>query len=150
MAKAWSDAGLKQSNLEATQNLFAIWNTRDFEALIPFVTEDIEWVPATMAAVEGNSFNGINGLRRFFDEWDKTWAKWEVEPSDIREMGDHVLIIGRVKGEGRASGLELDQPVAYLFEFRDGLLAYGATFFDHGEAEAVARDRANHEAHTSG
>ena len=94
-----------------------------------------------MAAVEGGSFKGVDGMRRFFDEWDKTWVKWEVEPSDIRTMGDLVLILGRVNGEGRASGLALDQPVAYLFEFRDGLLSYGATFFDHAEAEDAAKER---------
>jgi len=132
---------MTQGNLEATQNLFAIWNTRDFEGLIPFLTEDIEWRPATMAAVEGDSFKGIEGMREFFEEWDKAWARWEVEPSDIREMGNHVLILGHVIGEGRSSGLALDQPVAYLFEFRDGLLAYGATFFHHDEAERAAQER---------
>jgi ketosteroid isomerase-like protein len=102
-----------------------------------------------MAAVEGDSFKGIDGMRRFFDEWDKTWAKWEVEPSDIRELGDLVLILGHVSGEGRGSGLQLDQPVAYLFQFRDGLLAYGATFFNHDDAERAARERAGSEEETT-
>jgi hypothetical protein len=102
-----------------------------------------------MAAVEGESFKGIDGMRRFFDEWDKTWAKWEVEPSDIRELGDLVLILGHVSGEGRGSGLQLDQPVAYLFQFRDGLLAYGATFFNHDDAECAARERAGSEEETT-
>ncbi len=140
MAKARGDAGLS-SNLEATQKLFAIWNTRDFEALIPFVTEDIEWEPATQSMVEGGTFTGVDGLHEFFDDWDKSWKTWEVEPSEVRDLGDRVLILGHVHAEGRNSGLVLDQPAAYLFEFRDGLLAYGATFFDHAEAEAAARAR---------
>jgi ketosteroid isomerase-like protein len=128
-------------NVEATQNLFRIWNTREFEALIPFVTEDVVWKPATMEAVEGGSFEGVQGLRQFFDEWDKTWRVWEVEPREIREVDDRVLVLGHVHAEGRESGLALDQPAAYLFEFRDGLLARGATYFDHDEAIAAAEER---------
>jgi ketosteroid isomerase-like protein len=137
------------SNLAATKNLFAIWNSRDFEALIPFVTEDIEWVPATMSAVEGGSFHGIDGLRKFFDEWERTWTTWEVEPGEIQDLGEQVLVLGRVHAEGRGSGMELDQPVAYLFEFRDGLLARGATFFDHEQARHAARERQGNEGGTA-
>lgn len=129
------------ANIEATQNLFRIWNTREFEALIPYVTEDVVWMPATMNAVEGGSFEGRDELRGFFDEWDKTWRVWEVEPGEIREVGPRVLVLGHVHAEGRKSGLALDQPVAYLFEFRDGLLSRGATYFDHDEAIAAAEDR---------
>jgi ketosteroid isomerase-like protein len=128
-------------NVEATQNLFRIWNTREFEALIPFVTEDVVWRPATMTAVEGGSFEGVDGLRQFFDEWDRTWRVWEVEPREIREVGNHVLVLGHVHAEGRESGLALDQPAAYLFEFRDGLLARGTTYFDLDEAIAAAEER---------
>ncbi len=148
MAQARGDAGLSgdeagraPGNLGLTQNLFAIWNTRDFEGLIPLVADDLEWVPQTMSAVEGSSFRGVDGLREFFGEWDSTWATWEVEPNEVKDLGDHVLVLGKVHAEARSSGLELDQPVAYLFEFREGLLAYGATFFDHNEARNAARAR---------
>lgn len=129
------------SNLETTQKLFAIWNSREFGKLRPFLADDVEWVPATMAAVEGGSFHGTEGFAMFLDEWDKAWDVWEVAVSDVRESGDQVLVFGQVHARASGSGLELDQPVAYLFEFRDGLLARGATFFDHDEARAEARER---------
>ncbi|MDQ2675704.1 MAG: nuclear transport factor 2 family protein, partial [Actinomycetota bacterium] len=127
-----------------------VWNSRDFEGLIPLVTDDIEWAPATMSAVEGGSYRGVAELREFFAEWDRTWATWEVEPAEIEELADHVLVLGHVHAKGRGSEIELNQPVAYLFEFRGGLLAYGATFFDHAEAKAAARDRAGHGDEASG
>ena len=136
-------------NVAATQEIFRIWNTREFDALIPLVTEDIEWAPATMAAVEGGGFRGTEELRRFFDEWDKAWAKWEVEPSEVREHGDSVLILGRVHAEGRGSGMVLDQDVGYVFRFRNGLLAWGATYFDQDEARAAAREGVREEGATA-
>ena len=129
------------SNLAATRNLFEIWNSREFEDLIPCVTADVEWRPATMTAVEGGSYHGTDDLRSFFEEWDHAWRLWEVEPEETEELGDQVLVLGHVHAEARGSGMELDQPVAYLFEFDDGLLARGATFFDHDEAREAARQR---------
>jgi ketosteroid isomerase-like protein len=131
------------SNLAAMQNLFAIWNSREFEDLIPCVTADVEWVPATMVAVEGEggTYHGTEDLRSFFEEWDHAWRLWEVEVDETEEHGDHVLVLGHVHAEARGSGMELDQPVAYLFEFHDGLLARGATFFDHDEAREATRER---------
>jgi ketosteroid isomerase-like protein len=137
------------SNVAATKNLFAIWNSRDFEALIPFVTEDIDWAPATMSAVEGGSFHGIDGLRKFFEEWERAWTTWEVEPEEIQDLGEQVLVLGHVHAEARGSGMELDQPVAYLFGFREGLLARGATFFDHEEGRKAARDQLSAEGETA-
>ena len=137
------------SNVAATRNIFAIWNTREFEALIPLVADDVEWEPATMAAVEGGSYRGIEGLRQFFDEWDKAWTKWEVEPAEVQDLGDRVLVLGHVQAEARGSGLPLDQQVGYLFRFRDGLLAWGATFFDHDSARAAAREGAREEGATA-
>jgi ketosteroid isomerase-like protein len=133
------------SNAEATQHLFAVWNTREFEDLIPHLAHDIEWVPATMSAVEGGSYHGTEGMREFFEEWDHAWRVWEVEPHELQEHGDQVLVLGHVHAEARGSGMELDQEVAYLFEFHEGLLARGATFFDHNEAIAAARERGGHE-----
>ena len=102
-----------------------------------------------MSAVEGGSYRGSEDMRRFFDEWDRTWATWEVEPSEVKEVGDHVLILGRVHAKGRGSEIELDQPVAYVFQFRDGLLAYGATFFDRAEARRAIDERTGASKETS-
>ena len=134
------------SNLAATEKLFEIWNSREFEDLVPCVSADIEWVPATVTAVEGSSYSGKDGLRSFFEEWDHAWRVWEVEPEETEELGDQVLVLGHVHAEARGSGMELDQPVAYLFEFDDGLLARGMTFFDHEEAREAARERGGSDA----
>jgi ketosteroid isomerase-like protein len=91
-----------------------------------------------MSAVEGGSFRGAKGFREFYEEWDRTWESWHVDPESVDEIGDQVLVLGQVHAKGRGSGLELDQPVGYLFEFRDGLLAKGATFFDHDQARRAA------------
>ena len=101
-------------------------------------TDDLEWVPATIATVEGDSFQGKDGARKFFEQWGETWETWDVDVAEVREQPDTVVVLGHVHATGRGSGVELDQPVAYVFELRDGLLARGRSFFDHDQALTVA------------
>ena len=69
---------------------------------------------------------------------------WNLEAEEIRDFGDQVLVLTRVRAKGRGSGLELDQPLAHLFEFRAGLVCRAETFLDRDEAAAAAERRKEH------
>jgi ketosteroid isomerase-like protein len=77
-------------------------------------------------------------MREFFGDWANTWEKWELEPQELREVGDRVLALTRVSAKGRGSGVEFDQPIAQLFEFRGDKVCRGETFLDQAEAVAAA------------
>jgi ketosteroid isomerase-like protein len=57
-----------------------------------------------------------------------------------------VLALTRVDARGSGSGVEFNQPIAQLFELRDGLVARGQTFLDQGEAIAAAEERSKEKA----
>ena len=48
------------------------------------------------------------------------------------------MAIGRIKGKGRGSGLELDSPAAWLFEFRGRQVRYMRGYLDLAEALEAA------------
>ena len=125
------------NNVERTVEVLDAWNTGDLDALLSQIRDDYFWRPATMANVEGGDFHGREGFARFVEQWRETW---DVEVGEIREVGERVIVLGQVHARGRGSGLELDSPVAYVFEFRDGSLAGGSSYFDHDEALAAAGD----------
>jgi ketosteroid isomerase-like protein len=60
----------------------------------------------------------------------------------MREYGDQVLVLTRVHAKGRGSGVELDQSLAHLFEFRGELVCRAETFLDRDRAIEVAESRA--------
>ena len=124
-------------NLRVVGEILEAWNRRDFDQVLARASEDLEWVPATIATVEGDSFQGKEGAREFFRQWGETWETWDVTLQDLREHGDRVVVLGQVQAVGRGSGLELNQPVAYVFELREGLLTRGQSFFNHDEALAA-------------
>jgi ketosteroid isomerase-like protein len=129
----------------AVREVLDAWNRGDIDEVLARTTEDIVWVPVTVATVEGEGgFRGRDGFRRFFEQWSETWETWDIELHECREVGDRIVALGHVRARGRGSGVELDTPVAYIFEFREGLVERGQSFFDHQEALAAAERRGEH------
>jgi ketosteroid isomerase-like protein len=71
--------------------------------------------------------------------WDLT-----VEVSEIRDLGDTVLTIGRNRARGSASGVDLDVPMAYVGEVEGGLIRRLRAYHDPNEAlDAVGLRHSN-------
>jgi len=60
----------------------------------------------------------------------------EVFADDVRDIGGKVVVLGRVRFRGEASGAEMSHPFAWICEMRDGALA--RMFFYSSHAEALA------------
>jgi ketosteroid isomerase-like protein len=131
-------------NVEIVRALIDEWNRGDVEALIERATEDFAWHPVLVQSVEGRVFRGHDGFREFLSDWTSTWESWNLEAEEIRDFGDQVLVLTRVRAKGRGSGLELDQPLAHLFEFRGDLVCRAETFLDRDEAVVTAEGRKEH------
>jgi ketosteroid isomerase-like protein len=132
-------------DVASIREILDAWNRGDIEGVVARTAEDIVWVPVTVATVEGQSgFRGRDGFRQFFEQWRETWETWNIELHECREVGDRIVALGHVRARGRGSGVELDTPVAYIFEFREGLVERGQSFFDHEEALAAAERRKEH------
>jgi ketosteroid isomerase-like protein len=129
------------STIDVVRDLLDEWNRGDVDALLARTTEDFEWHPVLVASVEGGAYRGHDGFREFLSEWTSTWNSWNLEAEEMREFGDQVLVLTRVRAEGRGSGVELDQSLAHLFEFRGGLICRAETFLDRDKAIEVAESR---------
>jgi ketosteroid isomerase-like protein len=129
------------SNVDVVRDLLDEWNRGDVDALLARATEDFEWHPVLVASVEGGAYRGHDGFREFLSDWTSTWNSWNLEAEEMREFGDQVLVLTRVRAEGRGSGVELDQSLAHLFEFRGGLICRAETFLDRDKAIEVAESR---------
>jgi ketosteroid isomerase-like protein len=129
------------SNVDVVRDLLDEWNRGDVDDLLARTTEDFEWHPVLVASVEGGAYRGHDGFREFLSEWTSTWNSWNLEAEEMREFGDQVLVLTRVRAEGRGSGVELDQSLAHLFEFRGGLICRAETFLDRDKAIEVAESR---------
>ena len=83
-------------------------------------------------------YTGASGIREFFRDVSESWESFRFESTDIRDLGDRVLVLGDVRGCGRGSGVEVDGQWAWIIEMRDGRAASLRGFLDQSEALEAA------------
>ena len=130
---------MSEANVESIKLLTAAFNRRDLDAFSELATADVEWLPVFAARVEGDSFQGREGIEAFLAEVAETWEEFRPVPEEYEDLGERVLAIGRLETRGRGSGVPVQSPWAGVFDFRGRKICRIRTFLDHEEATRVAR-----------
>jgi ketosteroid isomerase-like protein len=132
---------MSQENVEIFRRVVEAWNRRDGELAVGQMAADVEWAPAGPAAVERTVYRGhAECLRGFAAVWE-TWETFCFQESEVRDLGDSVLWLGRVQMRGRTSRIELDQEFAHHATLVDGLVVRADAFSSWREALAAAGER---------
>ena len=126
---------MSQENVEIVRRSMEGWNRGDFDAWGASAHQEIEFSSAIMRQAEGDerAFRGSREMRQYWEEWHSLWDL-HVEVSEIRDLGDTVVAVGGMKVRGKGSGVEVESPVAYVFEFDEGLFRKVRAYLDPGEA----------------
>ena len=95
---------------------------RDAEALTELTVPDVVFEPASTPVAERRAYRGHEG----------DWDEFDVSVSEVRPGPRHFVAIGRVYA--RSGGVIADGPAAFVFELREGRVAWGKTFRDRAEA----------------
>ena len=75
--------------------------------------------PTATVLNEGKCYRGHDGMRRYLRDAEALWEELELEPQKYREVGNHVVVLGRVRARAR-DGLELDTPAAWVWRVEGG------------------------------
>jgi hypothetical protein len=62
-------------------------------------------VGAFLGVIEGGAYSGRGGLARYFSEAEETWSELNVSGEEFRDLGDRVLVRGRMEGQYRGMRL---------------------------------------------
>src|SRR5436190_21866245 len=54
-------------------------------------------------------YRGHEGFARWLEDWGAAWSEWSMDAEKFIDAGDAVVILVRMKAEGRGSGIELDR-----------------------------------------
>ena len=125
---------MSQENVELLRKGIAAWNRRDADLWLSYAAPEVEWLPAGPAALESAVYRGHDDVASGLAAVWETWDRFELEESEIRDLGDSVLWLGRVKMRGSASGVELDQEFAVHAVMSDGKVNRSQAFLSWQQA----------------
>jgi ketosteroid isomerase-like protein len=129
---------MSQENVEVVRGLMDAWNRGDREGWLAPSHPEVEWSSAVLRQVQGETIHrGRVALGRFWDEWHTLWSL-KVEVSELRDLGDSVLALARLRTTGRSSGVEVERSIGYLFQFEDGLVRRAQAYLSPEEALKAA------------
>jgi ketosteroid isomerase-like protein len=129
---------MSQANVAVVKQALDAFNRRDLDTYDDLYTPDFEWFPAMAGIVEGSGYKGRKGMTTFLAEVRDTWEEFSVLTDEFRDIGNRVLVLCRIEGRGRGSGVQVDAPGGMVFEFRAGKMSRGCGYLDRGEALRAA------------
>jgi ketosteroid isomerase-like protein len=130
---------MSQENVELLRRGVQAWNRRELDVWLDLGTPDVEWMPAGPAAVEQTVYRGYDEVRDGIEAVFETWEVFEFQESEVQDLGEATLWLGRVRMRGNASGIELDQEFAFYSVARDGRMALIHSFLSWQDALKAVR-----------
>jgi ketosteroid isomerase-like protein len=131
---------MSQENVELVRGAFGVVNIPgDPEAMISASSPDFEM---HLIAVGGGPahYAGADGIRQFYRDVSRSWERFRFEATEVRDLGDRVLVLGDVRGRGRVSGAEVNDRWGWIVDVEQGRAITLRGFLDQREAvEAAGR-----------
>jgi ketosteroid isomerase-like protein len=129
---------MSQENVEIARELVDLVVRRDTEAALPYLDPEGEFQSAIIGAAEGITYRGHQGFRDWMAESAAAFEELRVDAEEYRDLGDDVLMIGRLHARGRESGVEIDSPTAWIYTFRGGRMVWARGYLNIQEALEAA------------
>ena len=123
--------------MEVATHAIRAFNEREIDAFATLTTPDFQWSPS-MVAIEGETFVGHEGIETYFGRLNEAWETFHIHRDRFRDSADVVVMLGRLEGRGKSSGVPVDSSLGMVFDFRDGLISRIRGYLDHAEALEAA------------
>jgi ketosteroid isomerase-like protein len=130
---------MSQENVDIVRRGYEAMNSGDVEGTLAMFDPEIEVHLAQDAGtVMGldfeRTYRGVDGFLEFLGQLSEAWEEFRWEPEGFADAGDDVVVFIRMTAKGKASGLEVVQPMAHLCTIRQGKLVRHETFWERDAA----------------
>ena len=110
---------MSQENVEVVRRAYAALDRGDREAAFALADPEI-FVDATRRVFNPRTYVGTKGIREMAADMDDVWDEFRFQPTEFIDAGDSVVVVSRLHGKGKGSGIEVEQSVAGIWTVRNG------------------------------
>jgi ketosteroid isomerase-like protein len=128
---------MSEENVRVVQTFYDAWARDEVPGPVELMDPNIEYVnPA--GAVEPGTRSGVAAFSRAVHKVFGGYESWEMDPEQLRAVGDQVAVVVRFRARGRGSGIAIEGRYSALWTLRDGKVTRFAWFHEPGEALEAA------------
>jgi ketosteroid isomerase-like protein len=131
---------MSEDKVDLARRATHAFNRRHFDgAFAELGTPDFEWFPAIVRGLDGGGgYRGREGVEKYVADIRENREELRALPGEFRDLGDRVLVIGRLEARGKGIGAPVDTPYAGIFDFRGDRIWRYRVHLDRAEAMQAA------------
>ena len=131
---------MSQENVNTFKRAIDAINRNDAEALLSELDPEVEFHSALLIAMGGTQamYRGHEGVRDWLRDVYETLSEFQLEYSEIRDLGERTVAIGRIRARGTASEAETESPHGAVVDFAHGKGIRISNYLDPKEALEAA------------
>jgi ketosteroid isomerase-like protein len=125
------------ANVTLVRSAIDAYNRRDLDELCALMTEDVELRPP-VSELTGAAYVGHSGIARWLHDLEESFAKAQIVPLEVEDLGDRVLALTKFEVEGHGGRVPLGSELGLICHIADGRIATWLGFFSHAAAREAA------------
>ena len=128
---------MSRENVELARRAFDAFNRRDFAAYFELFHPELTYRNREEEP-DVRLYQGLEDFKGYIESWLETFRDLLLEPQDFIDLGDEVIAVAELRGQGGSAGPEVQGSYVFLLGFRDGLIVQGREYATREEALAAA------------
>src|SRR3954451_14797792 len=127
---------MSQENAENLRALWEKWNRGETD--LSLLDPDVVYEDSNLPDHIGEEYRGHEGVARAVERWLEPYEALSAELVRVVGSGDRLGSIHHAVGTARHTGIEIEEPLAYAYEFRNGKIIRFRSFRDPDQALEAA------------
>ena len=128
---------MSEENVATVRQLFAFWERGEWQASAELFDPDFEAVFSATAFPDPGTYRGARATLDAWRRWLEAWEEFSLELEETIGAGERVVVLNRLRGRGKASGIPVDSEVGCIFDCTDGKITQ-MVFCDRQQALEAA------------
>jgi ketosteroid isomerase-like protein len=133
---------MSQANLDAVRQAITYWEEGEWAAGRELFDPDLEVVFSTTAFPDAGSYRGGRMALDAWRRWLEAWDEFSIGVDDVIEGGEsqggqQIVVLNRLEGRGRESGVTVEADVGIIFDCDRGVIRRMVFCDRHAALEAA-------------
>jgi ketosteroid isomerase-like protein len=129
---------MSRANVDTVRRLFDYWEQGEWQASAELFDPEFEAVFSSGAFPDPGTYRGARRTLDAWRAWLEAWEEFSLELEDAIPVGKRVVVLNRLRGRGKASGIAVDAEVGCIFDL-DGGRIVRMVFCDRRQALDAAK-----------